>query len=235
MGDRERSLGINGFGRHPLRLILIRHGEALGNPEGRMLGHQDVPLSDRGTAQAIALGQYLGPKCSATYIYTSPLTRCQQTAQGLAAQLPALPEIRIAPALIELDQGIFTGLTWAEAKNQYPNLCHRLETQLALENIPGAEPLEEGVRRAQQVWQQIFRIHDHQDCLWVVSHGGMLQCLIATLLGCDRLWGISIPAAAWFDFSVAVDRDQFHGTIHHHNPMVQRIHQFNATLVEDAP
>ncbi|MDG2992161.1 histidine phosphatase family protein [Candidatus Synechococcus calcipolaris G9] len=213
-----------------MRLILIRHGEAQGNGEGQMLGHRDVALTDRGHNQAIALGEYLGQRTPPNYIYTSPLQRCRQTAEGLSKQLSLAPEIRIAPDLIELDQGIFTGLTWPEAKNQYPDFCHRLETQSELESIPGAESLEQGIRRTQEFWQNIFATHTPLDCLWLISHGGILQCLISTLLGCDRLWGISIPPGAWFDISVELDQDQFHSISHRHNPMAQRIHRFNASL-----
>ncbi len=38
-----------------MRLILIRHGEAVGNASGVMLGRQDVPLTERGRQQALAL------------------------------------------------------------------------------------------------------------------------------------------------------------------------------------
>ena len=35
-----------------MRLIFVRHAESLANAEGRMQGHADFPLSERGREQA---------------------------------------------------------------------------------------------------------------------------------------------------------------------------------------
>lgn len=43
----------------PARLLLVRHGETVWNLEGRMQGHLDSPLSERGVEQARRLAQRL--------------------------------------------------------------------------------------------------------------------------------------------------------------------------------
>ena len=42
-----------------LKLYLVRHGETLWNQENRVLGRTDIPLNERGIAQAQALGAKL--------------------------------------------------------------------------------------------------------------------------------------------------------------------------------
>ena len=41
------------------KLVLIRHGESSWNKENRFTGWQDVPLSDKGLAEAKAAGELL--------------------------------------------------------------------------------------------------------------------------------------------------------------------------------
>lgn len=170
-----------------MRLILIRHGEAVGNASGVMLGRQDVPLTERGRQQALALREKL-PLPHA--IYTSPLQRCHDTAM-LMNPRPDLKVQELAE-LIEIDQGIFTGLTWAQAQAQHPELCEELEESDYLIPVPEAESMAMAWQRAKQAWKQLRRHRDEQ-CVWCISHGGFLQCLISVVLGSDRLWGMEIP------------------------------------------
>src|SRR5262249_27777528 len=64
------------------RLLLVRHGETEQNSQRRYSGRRDVPLSDRGVAQARAVAgrvAVLAPAVAA--VVTSPLTRCAATAE----------------------------------------------------------------------------------------------------------------------------------------------------------
>ncbi|MHB8719649.1 MAG: histidine phosphatase family protein [Candidatus Dormibacteria bacterium] len=69
------------------RVFLARHCDVR-NPEGVLYGHlPDFPLSDRGIAQAHAMGRHLATT-AARAIWTSPLLRAQQTAEIVASHLP---------------------------------------------------------------------------------------------------------------------------------------------------
>jgi len=204
-----------------MRLILVRHGEAEGNAAGVMLGRQDVPLTERGQQQALALGRVLPQP---DFIYTSPLQRCVQTAI-LMNPVPHL-KIQELAELIEIDQGIFTGLTWSQAWAQQPDLCEELEENDCLVPIPEAESLAVAWQRAKQAWKRLRR-HGDEHCVWCISHGGFLQCLVSVVLGSDRLWGINIPPAAWFDFDLRVDLE---GRFEAENLRWWQIKRFNATV-----
>src|SRR5262245_52747525 len=66
-----------------VRLFLVRHAEAMANPEMRYLGSRDDPLTERGQWQALQLAHALAPLALAA-VYTSPLTRAVATAMPIA-------------------------------------------------------------------------------------------------------------------------------------------------------
>ena len=63
-------------------LSLFRHGLTRANDEGLYLGSTDYPLTDRGAAElASKLDRYEYPRVQR--VYSSPLTRCTETAEIL--------------------------------------------------------------------------------------------------------------------------------------------------------
>lgn len=89
-------------------IILVRHAQTEYNAQDRVLGRTDIPLSELGLRQAERLGQRLAEQ-RIDKIFSSPLLRAVQTAQAIrkAQKLPC--ELEIAPALIEMDFGIWEG------------------------------------------------------------------------------------------------------------------------------
>ena len=82
-----------------VRLFLVRHAEALANPDLRYLGSRDDPLTERGQWQARQLAHAFAPLALAA-VYTSPLTRAVSTALPLAEVhgLSIIPEPRLVEA-----------------------------------------------------------------------------------------------------------------------------------------
>jgi len=91
-------------------LYVLRHGETAWNLERRMQGTKDSPLTERGRAQAEAMGRTLKAELarepSATIFLRSPLGRARQTADivGRALGLDA-GQWRDEPRLAELGYG----------------------------------------------------------------------------------------------------------------------------------
>src|ERR1700730_11620574 len=83
-------------------LILVRHGESTGNADGLLRGRMDVPLTERGLAQARTLGPSVA---GATRVISSPLARARDTAEALGTGLP----VEIDDRWIEVDYGEFDG------------------------------------------------------------------------------------------------------------------------------
>lgn len=243
-----------------LKLLLVRHGQSVGNTEGRMEGKSSTALTPHGEQQSRQLGQHLANHdWTPTHLYCSPLARATATlawlisgfkearpgdaefpstfstvanAEELARQGTPIPEqtssIDLRDDLKEYDSGIFTGLTWAEARQRHPDLCHQLETSLDWLPIPQAETLEEGQNRAQRVVDHLIDQHRNGDRLLVISHQWILQQIIARLLGCDRAWGLTMANTACFEFWIDRDRWPQPGP-NRLNTELWRIQQFNTT------
>src|SRR3972149_4441032 len=83
-----------------LRLYLVRHGETDWNKEGRVQGRSDQQLSTLGLCQAELLGEALRAAPIAA-VYSSPLRRAWETAEGIARfhSLSVEPE----EGLVEMD------------------------------------------------------------------------------------------------------------------------------------
>ena len=98
------------------RLILVRHGETERTVQKRYSGRGDVPLTERGRAQARATAArvaVLAPSVAA--VVSSPLSRCTATAEAVAAQV-GNPPVRTDDDLIECDFGVWEGHTFAEVR-----------------------------------------------------------------------------------------------------------------------
>ncbi|EKQ67939.1 fructose-2,6-bisphosphatase [Leptolyngbyaceae cyanobacterium JSC-12] len=218
-----------------LKLLFIRHAQSTGNQEKRMQGHGEFELSELGKQQAEKLARrLLAEAWFPSHIYSSPLKRAAQTTQILVdyfqtAPLPAAVsdlidatvtspmdnleerirrslQIEFADELKEFQNGIFQGLTWAEAVSQYPDLCQVLESSPDWIPIPGAESLEEARSRARQFVQSLLQRHKNGDHVWIVSHSWIMQHLIAELLECNRSWRLRASNTALFEFWIDRDR-----------------------------
>src|SRR5918912_404825 len=95
----------------PLQLLLIRHGETTWNRQGRIQGHRDSPLTERGLAQARAAAARLARE-RIDALYSSDLVRAQETAHHVAAATAL--RVRLDEALRERAFGMLEGKTWDE-------------------------------------------------------------------------------------------------------------------------
>lgn len=115
--SKEPPEGFRSSGPTPrgTRLVLIRHGEADCNVEGRVGGERGCTgLTDRGRAQADALRQRLAHTRefdAAVALYSSVLPRARETLARLLPALPAVP-VREDCGLCEMHPGEADGMTW---------------------------------------------------------------------------------------------------------------------------
>ena len=104
----------------PTTLVLLRHGETPLTPQKRFSGSggTDPELSDAGLRQAQAVAAALAARGTVQAVVSSPLRRCQQTAEAVATRLGL--SVRTEHDLRETDFGAWEGLTFAEVKERHP-------------------------------------------------------------------------------------------------------------------
>lgn len=140
----------------PVRIWLVRHGETDWNLCHRFQGRSDVPLNERGRAQAMALAAALKEECLVA-IHTSPLVRALETARVIGSLHPRAP-ICIEEDLAEMDLGEFEGMEAREWASHYPDILRRWLQDPSTVRMPGGEDLHEVQARA---WAAVERICSH--------------------------------------------------------------------------
>jgi broad specificity phosphatase PhoE len=182
-----------------MRLLLIRHGESIANAEGRLQGHLDIPLSDRGRRQAELLAATLEPLGVAA-LYASPLLRAKGTAEIIGAQLGLAIEERAA--LIERNWGEAEGLTSDEIIARFPQyLPQRREVRHV--EIPGFEQDGELTQRAMQGLRAIIDAHA-DGAVAIVTHGGVIvtYCKETLRIPAIRPWPFAVDNASITTFDI---------------------------------
>ena len=162
-----------------MRLILVRHGETAWHRAGRRVGRADVPLNERGFAQARALALSFARRPTA--IYASPLLRAQQTAEPLASSSGIA--VRTLAELIEMDVGEMAHLNKRELRARYPEFVARWRSDdVADARAPGGETLREVQARAWRAVEQLGLSHPADDVV-VVTHDFVIRTIICRALG----------------------------------------------------
>ncbi|HEX5140812.1 MAG TPA: histidine phosphatase family protein [Dehalococcoidia bacterium] len=157
-----------------MRMILVRHGESVGNFENRLQGQEDYDLTDLGKQQALRTADRL-KELGASAVYSSHLLRAHNTAQTIAGRLEVSP--MIIEDVSEYHFGEMSGATYAEVRERFGAIANPAERI-----YPGEEGREVFYDR---VTKAIWGIADkHPDeTVAVVSHGGPIALFCQAALG----------------------------------------------------
>jgi broad specificity phosphatase PhoE len=107
----------------PAQILLVRHGETEWNLQRRIQGRFDSPLTQRGVAQARAVGRLLAamPGAEGARVITSPLYRARRTAELLSEHLPGAM-MELDERLCEISVGCWDGLTYQDIAARSPGV-----------------------------------------------------------------------------------------------------------------
>lgn len=101
-------------------ITMIRHGESVGNLHRDFLGHTDLPITEKGEAQALAAARYLASLGYAPdAVYASPLCRAAKTTE-LALSLVDAPAPIYLDGLREIYAGAWEGKGFDALDLEYP-------------------------------------------------------------------------------------------------------------------
>ncbi len=178
------------------KVILVCHGHTTYNEQNRFQGcSNESVLTEKGHQAAyqtgLALQQFTFDK-----IYTSPLTRVQQTTEAIinAFQQKSsnLPPVLIDEKLMEINLSIWQGLSKQDVKENFaqdyncwqetPHLFNCIREHK--DQISGSPyfPVLELFHQARQFWQELLANNQGQTIL-IVAHAGINRALISTAIG----------------------------------------------------
>ncbi len=160
-------------------LLLVRHGETDWNNERRWQGHTDRPLNARGREQARDLAAELAGR-PIDAVYSSDLSRARETAEIVAARLGL--EVRVDPALREVDVGTWSGLVHSDIEADDPEGFRRWRD--GGKGWQDGESYEEMGERVVAAVTGIAAAHPGETLL-VVTHGGSIRACRAAAAGLD--------------------------------------------------
>jgi probable phosphoglycerate mutase len=158
-------------------LLLIRHGNTDLTGK-RLYGRRPgVHLSEEGHRQAERLAERL-KEVRLTALYVSPLERCTETAEPVAAACGL--QARRAPGLAEIDYGRWTGRTFGSlARTRLWRRVHRVPSSV---RFPGGETLAEAQRRVVAVLEDLAGRHP-RGAVALVTHGDVIKLAVAHYAG----------------------------------------------------
>jgi probable phosphoglycerate mutase len=173
-------------------LVLVRHGEATANAAGLLLGRSDVPLTDRGRAQAAALAPHVG---TVVGLVSSPLRRALDT----AAALGCVPPVEVDARWVEVDYGEHEG----RALDDVPAEVWQRWRHDAGYRPPGGESLAGVGERVRAACEELFGMpgagaRSEEGDMVVVSHVSPIKAAVAWALGCgDELaWRLHLSTGS---------------------------------------
>lgn len=165
-----------------MQLVLIRHGESVANSQRILQGHFDSPLNETGRRQAASLAEALSEDRFAM-AYASDLQRAHETAQVLCQRLELPLESDVD--LREIDIGCFTGLSWSDIAERYPEEHQRLlASSMDWSVVPGAEGEAAAQARLERFLAKLHARHADERVA-IVAHGAILRRMIRKLLALD--------------------------------------------------
>jgi broad specificity phosphatase PhoE len=150
-----------------MRLILVRHGETEWSRTGRHTGTTEVPLTDAGRAEALALVPAL-ERWAGARVIASPRERAQATA---ALAIPGCtPDLD--PRVAEWDYGDYEGRTSKDIRAERPGW------EIWSDGCPGGESPDQAGARASE-----FVASLGDDTVIVFTHGHMSRVLAMVAVG----------------------------------------------------
>jgi broad specificity phosphatase PhoE len=167
----------------PTLICVVRHGETDWNIAGVLQGALDVPINERGRAQARELARAFMDSAFAC-VYTSPLIRALETAQIIAALLRLPPPVR-HDGLRERNFGVIQGIPKAELAELNPSLLEHIVKRNPDTRFEQGESMDECATRVLDGVRDIARQRPGERIL-AVTHGWAMDAVTREVRGLPR-------------------------------------------------
>lgn len=163
-----------------MKLTMMRHGQTNRNALNRVLGRSDLPLNQTGLLQADEAGKKLADT-RFDAIYSSPMQRTLQTAEGVIRHQKQAVPLYPAEALIEQNFGIFEG-------SDRDDPVYQKEKRLYFKPFEGGESMLDVAARVYQFLDRLAADAEQKgyEHILLVTHGGVCRLIENYFDGMDN-------------------------------------------------
>lgn len=158
------------------RIVMVRHGETVGNSSERFHGSSDLALSDQGRAQ-MREAAYRLRRETFDVVAASPLQRSWEAASIVTGGAP----VRLEAGLREVHFGRWEGLTKQEIEASDPMLYAEWQARTPGFEYPSGEARADFSARVLDAFRRIEASGARRVLL--VVHKGVIRVIAAELLG----------------------------------------------------
>ena len=180
-------------------LVLVRHGETVGQSSIRLYGSTDIPLSPIGEAQLGRAAAALSPHAF-TRVLTSPLQRARRSAEIVLAAQCQPAALEVVDDFREIDFGAWEGWTYAEAEARDPDGYRRWHSEGTAFTYPNGESRSAFHARVHAATHAVLGDPDAgrqpgAGPILGVLHKGVIKAVLAALTGQSPAAVASLPVA----------------------------------------
>jgi broad specificity phosphatase PhoE len=169
-----------------VQLLLIRHALPLRSEPGQ---GSDPDLSEEGIEQAKRLPDALA-RFPVTRLVSSPQVRSIQTAQPVADALGLTVEID--DRLAEYDRDMAHYIPIEQIAAEFPEELSRL----AQGHLPSSVDEAGFLARINTGIRDLTTAGDHEDTIAVFTHGGVINGLVHTIMGTEKVLCVNVDYAS---------------------------------------
>jgi len=157
------------------KILLTRHGHVEGIKPERFRGREPLPLTARGHAEAAAVARRIAGAFRPSHIYTSPMTRCIETAAAIAKACGIAA--KTCDDIDDIDYGAWQFKTFADAKAQNPQLFAAWFATPHLVRFANGEALQDVAARVADAVRMVLARHPDETVV-LVGHDTVNRVLL---------------------------------------------------------
>jgi len=189
------------------KIILVRHGHVEGIHPPRFRGREDLPLTERGKAEALAVARRISERWHPACVYTSPLSRCVLTGAAIASACKI--QSQSIEELNDIDYGSWKMKTFAEMQATQGELYASWFATPHLVRFPGGDSLQELASRAADALRIALERHPNQTVV-MVAHDAVNRALLVQLadLPLSSYWRLVQEPCCINEIDIAANRIQ---------------------------
>lgn len=160
------------------KILLVRHGHVEGIRPTRFRGREDLPLTKRGNAEALAVAQRIASKWRPDRVYMSPLSRCVATGTAIAKACGVAAQS--TEQLNDINYGTWRMKSHEEMAVAEPALSRTWFNTPHLMRFPGGDSLQDLVARSADAVRLVLDTHPDRTVV-LVSHDSVNRALLLQL------------------------------------------------------